>query len=69
MSGTLVDSNVLIDVLGDSARWGTRSEKAIRAAGADGPLVINEVIYAEVSVRYADTDELDLDLPIDYFQR
>ncbi len=32
-------------------------------------MVINQVIYAEVSVRYADTDELDLDLPFDYFSR
>jgi predicted nucleic acid-binding protein len=69
MPATLVDSNVLIDVLGSSPRWAARSEEAIRAAGAAGPLVINEVIYAEVSVRYADTDELDFDLPIDYFQR
>lgn len=32
-------------------------------------MVINQIIYAEVSVRYVDTDELDLDLPLDYFQR
>ncbi len=31
--------------------------------------MINQVIYAEVSVRYADTDELDSDLPIDIYQR
>jgi predicted nucleic acid-binding protein len=69
MTGTLVDSNILIDVLAGSSEWADRSAAAIRSAGADGPLVINEVIYAEVSVRYADTDELDRDLPIDYFQR
>jgi predicted nucleic acid-binding protein len=69
MTGTLVDSNVLIDVLAGGSQWARRSARAIRAAGSDGPLVINEVIYAEVSVRYADTDELDRDLPIDYFQR
>jgi predicted nucleic acid-binding protein len=69
MTGTLVDSNVLIDVLAGGSEWANRSAAAIRAAGADGPLVINEVIYAEVSVRYADTDELDRDLPLDYFQR
>jgi len=32
-------------------------------------VVINPVIYAEVSVRYEDADELDLDLPLDLFQR
>jgi|SRR6476469_8822923 len=69
MSGTLVDSNILIDVLGDHTGWAVRSAGALRAAGAEGALVINEVIYAEVSVRYADTDELDRDLPNDYFQR
>jgi predicted nucleic acid-binding protein len=31
--------------------------------------VINEVIYAEVSMNYEDTDELDRDLPVDYFHR
>ncbi len=69
MAATLVDSNVLIDVLAASPVWAERSERAIRALGAAGPLVINEVIYAEVSVRYADTDELDLDFPVGYFQR
>jgi predicted nucleic acid-binding protein len=69
MTGTLVDSNILIDVIAGCSEWANRSAAAIRSAGADGPLVINEVIYAEVSVRYADTDELDRDLPIDYFQR
>lgn len=69
MAATLVDSNVLIDVLDANPVWAERSERAIQTLGAAGPLVINEVIYAEVSVRYADTDELDLDLPVDYFQR
>ena len=32
-------------------------------------MVINQVIYAEVSVRYEDTDELDRDLPWEDFQR
>jgi hypothetical protein len=41
----------------------------LEVAGSEGPLVVNQVIYAEVSVRYADTDELDRDLPLDFFQR
>lgn len=66
---TLVDSNVLIDVIEGGLAWSQRSELALERVGAAGPVVINPVIYAEVSVRYEDTDELDLDLPLDLFQR
>jgi predicted nucleic acid-binding protein len=69
MTATLVDANVLIDIFESDPVWAARSERALRAFGATGPLVINEVIYAEVSVRYENTEELDRDLPIDYFQR
>lgn len=66
---TLVDSNVLIDVLEKRLAWSQRSALALEAAIDAGPVVINQVIYAEVSVRYADTDELDLDLSRDIYQR
>lgn len=66
---TLVDSNVLIDVIEGTLAWSDWSMAALEVAGSAGPVVINQVIYAEVSVRYADTDELDLDLRLDYFQR
>ncbi len=66
---TLVDSNVLIDVIAGGSAWSERSAAALEVAGAEGPIVINQVIYAEVSVRYANTDELDLDLPEELFQR
>jgi len=66
---TLVDSNVLIDVLDGDPLWSNRSAAALEAVGAAGLVVINQVIYAEVSVRYEDTDELDRDLPLAIFQR
>lgn len=66
---TLVDSNVLIDVLDGDPLWSSRSAIALEAVGAAGPVVINQVIYAEVSVRYEDTDELDRDLSLEDFQR
>jgi predicted nucleic acid-binding protein len=69
MTATLVDSNVLIDVLDDDPLWRRRSAAALAVAGKAGPIVINQVVYAEVSVRYQDTDELDRDLPFDDFQR
>lgn len=69
MAGTLVDSNVLIDVFSHDPAWSDWSREALRQAGADGPLVVNEVIYAEVSARYSHIEELELELPRDDFQR
>lgn len=69
MTPTLVDSNVLIDVLDDDPLWKRRSASALATAGRAGPIIINQVVYAEVSVRYEDTDELDRDLPFNDFQR
>jgi predicted nucleic acid-binding protein len=69
MTATLVDSNVLIDVLDHDPLWRRRSASALVDAGRAGPIVINQVVYAEVSVRYENTDELDRDLPFDDFQR
>lgn len=69
MAATLIDSNVLIDVLSESPEWSAWSAAAIREAGAVGPLVINEMIYAEVSSRYSRIELLEADLPVDYYQR
>ncbi len=69
MAATLVDSNVLIDVLSGDSGWAEWSAAAVREVGAGGPLVINEVIYAEVSARYSRIEAVDIDLPPDLFQR
>ena len=66
---TLVDANVLIDVASGDPTWAGWSEDALAAAGDDGWLVINPIIYAEVSVSYAVIDELDDALPTNVFQR
>lgn len=68
-TATLVDSNVLIDVFEAANPWSSRSKEALEWAGTSGPLVINPVIYAEVSVRYSTPDLLDADLLRDVFQR
>ncbi len=69
MRATIVDSNVLIDVLSGDPKWGDWSSGALRAAGAIGALVINEVIYAEVSSRYSRVEVLERELPADDFLR
>ena len=48
---TLVDTNVLIDVLMGDATWYRWSLDALDQRAADGALLINDVIYAELAVR------------------
>jgi predicted nucleic acid-binding protein len=56
---TLVDSNVLLDVLSDGQVWGDWSQAELEQVAANGPLVINDVIYAEISTRYPSADTVD----------
>lgn len=69
MTPVLVDSNVLIDVMHEDPRWGSWSSQALAAAGASAPLVINPLIYAKVSLRFASIEELDEALPPELFRR
>ncbi len=68
-SGTLVDSNVLLDVLTADERWLTWSMDALAEAAELGPLYINPIIYAEVSVRFTRVEDLDDALPADDYRR
>jgi predicted nucleic acid-binding protein len=49
---TLVDSNVLIDVFTDDQRWFDWSLERLEEATLNGPLLINDVVYAEASIRF-----------------
>jgi hypothetical protein len=40
-------------------RWGAWSEKALAQAVDTGPIAINQLIYAEVSVAYERREQLD----------
>lgn len=68
-SATLVDSNVLLDVLTDDPAWASWSGEALARAFDEGPVVINPVVYAEVSVGFDRIEELDDALPEAAFVR
>lgn len=55
----LVDSNVLLDIVKKDPRWRPWSEKALAQAVDTGPIAINQLIYAEVSVAYERCEQLD----------
>jgi hypothetical protein len=69
MSPVLVDSNVILDVATADPVWGERSATALRSAGDDAVLVINPLIYAEVSVGFDRIEDLDAALPANVFRR
>lgn len=48
----LVDSCVLIDVLENDPQWADWSQRQLDAAALNHPLIINAVIYAELSVGF-----------------
>jgi hypothetical protein len=58
----LVDSNVWLDVVTDDPNWASWSQEQLDAASQAGDLVINPVIYAEVSLAYASVEALDAGL-------
>jgi predicted nucleic acid-binding protein len=63
MTAVLVDANVLLDVMTEDVRWLAWSAEAIERAADRYRLVINPVIYAEVSIRYSRIEDLDAALP------
>lgn len=69
MSAVLVDSNVLLDVMSRDADWRAWSEDAIARAADSARLVINPIVYAEVSVRHSRIEDLDAALPRELVER
>jgi predicted nucleic acid-binding protein len=59
MTPVLVDSNVLLDVATSDARWAPWSSHALALEADRTRLVINPIVYAEVSVGYSTVEETD----------
>jgi hypothetical protein len=56
---TLVDTNVLLDVLTDDPNWKEWSAEHLAKASDSGLLAINPIIYAELAVGFTSIEELD----------
>ncbi|MGH2702842.1 MAG: type II toxin-antitoxin system VapC family toxin [Actinomycetota bacterium] len=62
-AGTLVDSNVLLDIFTDDPKWAEWSGKHLADALDRGPALINPIVYAEVSVGFERIEDLEDALP------
>ena len=61
---TLIDSNVLIDLLIDDPKWSDWSLAHLEQAALRGPLLINDIVYAETSTRYLAIEDFESALGI-----
>jgi predicted nucleic acid-binding protein len=65
----LVDSNVLLDVFSEDPAWFDWSSETLAELGERSVLVVNPIIYAEVSTRFGGIEELEAALPANRFVR
>jgi predicted nucleic acid-binding protein len=59
MSSVLVDSSVLLDIFTRDPKWLEWSKKTLAACADDSHIVINPIIYAEISINFTNIEELD----------
>ena len=69
MRSTLIDSNVLIDLFDDGSEWQAWSDSMVAASRNRGPILINPVILAEVSMGFDSYDAVNAHLPEDFVIR
>lgn len=69
MSAVIVDSNVLLDIFTEDSRWLSWSSTVLERIANESRIVINPVIYGEVSIRFERIEELDEALPPAIFER
>ncbi len=55
----LVDTNVLLDVVSEHPQWADWSQQQLEAAALRRRLVINSVIYAELSIGFRRIEEVE----------
>ena len=62
MTPVLVDTNVLVDVFGGIEPWAGWSAEQLRRAADTSVLVINPIVYTELSIGFDTIEELDATL-------
>ena len=56
----LVDTNVILDVIEEDPAWADWSQAQLDRAALQGALLINPVIYAELSIAFQRIEELEV---------
>ena len=69
MNRVLVDANVLLDIFTEDPVWLEWSSNALAEIAETSVLVVNPIIYSEVSVGFETIEALEEALPVDRFAR
>lgn len=69
MTGTLVDSCVILDIITEDKKWFEWSSSALEACANQSQLFINPIIYAEISIGYQKIEELEAAISPALFKR
>ncbi len=65
----LVDSNVILDIVTEDKKWFQWSSQTLAHYAEEQILVINPIVYAEVSVGFDRVEDVEAVLPPGYFRR
>jgi predicted nucleic acid-binding protein len=68
-NGVLVDSNVLLDIATGDAVWAPWSSQALAECAEYASLILNPIIYAEVSIGFRTIEALNAALPSRLYER
>ncbi len=60
MTSSLVDSNVIIDLMTAHPQFASWGQEKLVALGAIGPLVVNQICYAETAAYFKTLPEFDI---------
>lgn len=69
MRAALVDSNVILDIVTEDAQWFHWSAAALESLAENHLLVINPIIYSEVSIGFDRIEDLDEAVAPERFRR
>jgi predicted nucleic acid-binding protein len=69
MTPVLVDANILLDVETNDRTWADWSSATLERIADEAILVINPIVYAEVSVGFALIEDVEGALPADLYRR
>ena len=69
MSATLIDSNVLIDILAGDPNWGPWSDEALIEALEVGAVLVNQIVFAEISPGFPTAEECEWALDVQGIER
>ncbi|MGO9740084.1 MAG: type II toxin-antitoxin system VapC family toxin [Roseiarcus sp.] len=59
---TLIDSNILIDILGGDPVWSESSVRRLADCASRGALGINDIVYAELAAGFTEQELLDREI-------